>query len=427
MIKKILNLKSYDCSEVSAPMSHNHMVKIYILLSIVFLLFSCSSIPFANSRTGSEAVKKTDEMPSTKNTAKGERITDSSVPQPGDIKVIDGVEYIYASNVRYMYTPSEPEYKWIRKDQYAPRIGENLVSVRMPRKEKEELENRISKLEEDLKRKGIAPQIAYPSQTVSLPASAAGNATVPVHSDAYLSPKMKRRVIVLPIADETSYREQHLVEAAAKRFISRLESTNAIICIDPETLNVKGQLTDPENMKILNEVYSIQAVLKGTIYDASKTEGKNDFNMRFLVYDTETGNILKQLSGRSTVFFSKENEDLGSEKAKTEDASIELIADDLLKSVLTIDWHARITSIENGKVYINAGRLSGLENGATLEVYSPGALVIDLKTNMPLGRVRGSYKGELQVSEVFGIDASVARFTGGNNCLASDLVYVKKN
>ncbi len=119
---------------------------------------------------------------------------------------------------------------------------------------------------------------------------------------------------------------------------------------------------------------------------------------------------MKQLSGRNPVFLSREKGDLSSEKAKIKavDLSIEIIADDLLKGILSLDWHARIASIEKDKVYINAGRLSGLEKGGTIEVYSPGEEVIDPKTNMPLGKTKGNYKGDLEVVELFGVDASWA-------------------
>jgi hypothetical protein len=193
-------------------------------------------------------------------------------------------------------------------------------------------------------------------------------------------------------------------------------------------------------MKALNEIYGVQAVVKGTLSElftsTSKIEGKDDRETSFAiskmgleVYNTETGTILKQLSGRNPVFLSREKGDLSTEKAKIRaiDLSIEIIADDLLKTVLTIDWHARVASLENGKIYVNAGRQSGLEKGATLEVYSPGEQVMDSKTNMPLGKIKGSYKGELKVSELFGVDASWAAPVKGESFSPSDLVYLKKD
>jgi hypothetical protein len=432
-------------------MDYNHTMKKYLILLVVFSLISCSYIPFIGKKSDTAGKdKKTDTAAAKKDGApakdggdKAERL-DLAEPKPGDIKVLDGVEYIYTRNKKYMLTPYEPEYVWLRKDQYVPGLGETVMSAVSggSKKDREELEARLAKLEEDYKKKGIAPQtMGYPMQMGSLPPGMGymgGYMAAPMITFSYPSPKMKRRVIVLPIVDQTNYKEEHLGELATRRLISRLENTNTIICIDPGSLNLKGSLTTTANMKSLNEVYGIQAVLKGTLSDiftsTSKIEGKDDRETSFAmskmvldVYNTETGTIQKSLSGRNPVFLSREKGDLSTEKAKIKaiDLSIEIIADDLLKSILTIDWHARVASLENGKVYINAGRQSGLEKGSVLEVYSPGEQVVDSKTNVPLGKIKGNYKGELKVSELFGVDASWAAPVKGGNFSPSDLVYLQ--
>ena len=127
----------------------------FALFMLLFTLFSCSSVPAENYRSASRAVV-TGGAHSVANLESGDS---NESPKPGDTKIMDGIEYIYASNRRYLYTPSEPEYVWIRKDQYSPRIGENLLSRKTEKKEMEELEKRISKLEEQLKKRNTPPQI----------------------------------------------------------------------------------------------------------------------------------------------------------------------------------------------------------------------------------------------------------------------------
>jgi hypothetical protein len=54
-----------------------------------------------------------------------------------------------------MFTPYEPLYTWIRKDQYSPGIGENLLTRNTAEKEHlGELEERIKRLEEEMKKMG---------------------------------------------------------------------------------------------------------------------------------------------------------------------------------------------------------------------------------------------------------------------------------
>ncbi|HPP06915.1 MAG TPA: hypothetical protein PLW88_06060, partial [Syntrophorhabdaceae bacterium] len=68
----------------------NVKLLICLLLSVI-LLFGCSSI-FSKKKEKDAATKQ-----------KTEKVEDLE-PKPGDIKVIDGVEYIYARNRRYMLT-----------------------------------------------------------------------------------------------------------------------------------------------------------------------------------------------------------------------------------------------------------------------------------------------------------------------------------
>jgi hypothetical protein len=387
----------------------------------------------------SKTAKKTDSA-TQKKPARGEP-EELKEPELGDIKVIDGVEYIYTRNRKYMLTPYEPPYVWVRKDQYAPGLGEALsfgVGGSGPsKKERDELERRIAKLEEELKKKGINPQMAYPAQMGYIPVGL--GYMQGLISFEYPSPKMKRRIVVLPVTDNTNYKSEGLGELATKRLISRLESTGTVICVDPNTLGVRGSYFDAANAKKMNDDFGVQAILKTTLSDvytsSSRIEGKDEKETSFAmsklaidVFNTETGKTMKQLSGRNPISLSREKGDLSTEKAKIKaiDLAIEMIAEDVLKTVLSIDWHSRVASVDGTKVYINAGRLSGLEKGKVLEVYAPGEEVIDPRTKQPLGRKKGAYKGELEVVELFGVDASWAKTNKGGSFSSTDLVYVKQ-
>jgi len=163
------------------------------LIVIALCLFACSS-PFTKKKdTGTSTAGSEAKQGQQQNTTKmGEE-----APKPGDIKVLDGVEYIYARNKRWMFTPYEPEYMWIRKDQYSPAFGENLLT-RGKSQEQKELEGRLAKIEEEMKKKGLAPQMTYPSQMTYLPTRTGYLSPIPLSAFSYPSPKMKRRVVVLP-------------------------------------------------------------------------------------------------------------------------------------------------------------------------------------------------------------------------------------
>ncbi len=405
-----------------------------LIILIVCLLASCT-FPFGKKKVDETATK----------TDKGQKVEDNQ-PRPGDIKLVDGVEYIYAKNRRFAQAPYEPEYIWVRKDQYSPGLYDTITGKMsgsdgtMNKQEREELEKRMAKLEVDLKNKNAGPQagqVAYVGAPGALPAVPYPGFVVPAFP--YPSSKMKRRVLILPLSDQTNYKDEHLDDLATQRLIRRLENTGTIICVDPKTINLTADLSTPQTMKVLNDLYGVEALIKGSLSDVyistSRVEGKGDREVSTAmskisldIYNTETGKILRQLSGRNPVSLASAQGDMSSETAKVKaiDLSIELISEDLLKTLLNIDWHARVAAVENDKIFIDAGRLSGLQKGDILEVYAPGNEITDKGTNLPLGRIKGSYKGELEVFEVFGVDASWATAKKAADFTPTDLVYLKK-
>jgi hypothetical protein len=387
--------------------------------------------------------KKTDQTAG--KSEKGERVDAGSEPKPGDIKLVDGVEYIYAQNRRYNSVSGEPQYVWYRKDQYSPGLFDTVKGSvsSTDKKERAELEKRLAKLESDQKTKGVgqgqSTQVIYTTQpgVFSGTPILSGNLAP---SFSYPSPKMKRRIVVLPLSDQSNYKDEHLNELATKKLISRLENTGTIICVEPLSVGVKEDLLGgSQGMTDLNELYGIQAVVKGSLSDiystTSRADGRDEREISMAVskvsldvYDTETGKLLRQLNARNPFSLSRERGDMSPEKAKVRaiELAIELLADDLLKTLLTLDWHTRVASVDNDRIYLNAGRLSGLEKGDVLEIYAPGDQIIDKSTSLPLGRIKGNYKGEVEVMEVFGIDASWGRAKKTASYTPTDLVYLKK-
>jgi hypothetical protein len=392
-------------------MANKQTSRLSVLLCSLLLL-SCTYLSFANRDAAAD---------SQKGTAKAEvaQKQQEAEPKPGDIRVIDGVEYIYAKNRRYMSQPYEPEYVWTRRDQYTPGLSDSLRSRSpSPTKEEKEMEARIAKLEDELKKRGspspVAPQAAPqpifvpPVATVSV-----SRASLPTSTPNYPSQRMKRHVLLLPVNGATDPRSGELAERVTSVLIAKLESTGMIICLDPATVGFGGDAAQPKAMKDFDELHGIQAVVRGTVSSGMK--------LSFTVYNAETGLVLRQLS----TLVSREQDAL-SDTERLKALDLEPIAEDMLNSILSLDWHGRIASTEQGKIFINAGKLSGLEKGDTLEVFAPGAQIIDVATNKPLGKLKGEYKGELEVAELFGVDASWARPKRGERFSPTDLVYLKR-
>jgi hypothetical protein len=93
------------------------------------LLVSCSQPSLRNKNVTAASQEKS---------ATAAKVREAE-PQLGDTRINGGVEYIYGKNVRYMVNPGEPEYVWVRRDQYSPDASD-APSRRsaMPGKEKKE-------------------------------------------------------------------------------------------------------------------------------------------------------------------------------------------------------------------------------------------------------------------------------------------------
>ncbi len=95
------------------------------------------------------------------------------------------------------------------------------------------------------------------------------------------------------------------------------------------------------------------------------------------------------------------------------------ISEDVIRAT---EWWCRVVSIEDGAVYLSAGRLTGLQPGDRLKVYSRGKELIDPLTHRSLGYAPGKLKGIIEIKNLFGTDASQAVIVEGTGVKAGDIV-----
>jgi hypothetical protein len=96
----------------------------------------------------------------------------------------------------------------------------------------------------------------------------------------------------------------------------------------------------------------------------------------------------------------------------------------LLKELDRIEWRGKIAKIAGAKIYVNAGRATGLQVGDILKVNSQGQDIFDPETGLFLGRTAGDLKGTLEVMEYFGEDGAIARLHSGANFLEGDVIQL---
>jgi len=304
--------------------------------------------------------------------------------------------------------------------------------------------------------KGVNPSKAEtpPSKKPSPPATpskkeaepnVASVAPRPLYSPSlpFLQITLKRKVGILNFENHTSYKEEKIGEAVAKKLSDKLEATQRVVTLDKsvvsETLHREGfkfeNLSDPPVIKRAHQSLGIQAVALGTVTDvgllSSKASETSDEEVTFAtakvevrLIDASTGNLLKTFIGRSPIFGTKETGEYSRGKAVLK--AIELGLDDILEGFLRqldlLDWATTIARVEGENVYLNAGKLSGIRIGDTLEIFEPGKEIFHPTTNLSLGWTTGKLKGAVKVTDLFGVDAAIGRVAQGAGFNSNDVV-----
>jgi hypothetical protein len=104
--------------------------------------------------------------------------------------------------------------------------------------------------------------------------------------------------------------------------------------------------------------------------------------------------------------------------------AVALLVPDVIKAVDKLNWQGRIAKIMGTKVYINAGKASGLLGGDILRVLAPGDDIYDPSTGAFLGRTPGQLKGTLEVVDFLGVDGAIAVIHTGGNFQENDVVQL---
>lgn len=89
-----------------------------------------------------------------------------------------------------------------------------------------------------------------------------------------------------------------------------------------------------------------------------------------------------------------------------------------------LDWMGRVAKIIGTRIYINAGRSSGLNQGDILKVITEGQEIYDPESGAMIGMSQGEVKGTLEIVDYFGQDGSVCTLHSGGSVTEGDFVQL---
>ena len=104
--------------------------------------------------------------------------------------------------------------------------------------------------------------------------------------------------------------------------------------------------------------------------------------------------------------------------------AISQIIPDVLRAVEKMTWEGHLAKVQGTKIFINAGKTSGLVAGDILKVMAPGDDIYDPVTGAYLGRSQGQLKGTLEVVDFIGPDGATTEVHTGGNFQEGDVVQL---
>ncbi|MEK6772401.1 MAG: hypothetical protein AABY64_00550 [Bdellovibrionota bacterium] len=96
----------------------------------------------------------------------------------------------------------------------------------------------------------------------------------------------------------------------------------------------------------------------------------------------------------------------------------------IIASLDRITWEGRIAAVQGDRLFLNVGRISGLQVGDLLKVSEDGDDIYDPDSGVHIGKSPGRLKGTLEIISYFGTDGSIAVIHSGAGFKENDKVEV---
>lgn len=143
-----------------------------------------------------------------------------------------------------------------------------------------------------------------------------------------------------------------------------------------------------------------------------------------LFTETVDGNI----SDDNLKFYQAESEDNVAYRQDLLRYSIKVAVRKIVPKITKIgsrlDWMGRVAKIIGTRIYLNAGRSSGLNLGDIMKVITEGQEIYDPESGAMIGMSQGEVKGTLEVVDYYGTDGAICILHSGGSVTEGDFVQL---
>ncbi len=275
---------------------------------------------------------------------------------------------------------------------------------------------------------------------------------VPFAARAVGEESLRQRLLVLPFQEPDSFKGQRVGEEARRRLIAELERTRQFILVRPEDLRQDLlQLRLPDGRYDLAEISraagqaGVAAVLEGHIVEVQsrrmsdpvglvrQVRAQVEARVQVRLFAARNGRELlnEQHSSQVTAAITRVAQYAETDRHLSEDPQLARRSvreaffraiPSITRAVEKLSWEGRVAMISGERIFVNAGRLSGLEIGDILKITEEGPEVFDPDTGLFIGRAPGRIKGTVEVISYFGQDGSITIVHSGSGFRENDRV-----
>lgn len=260
----------------------------------------------------------------------------------------------------------------------------------------------------------------------------------------------RRRVMILPFVD-SSGKSAKASEIARDAFVKAVRKTDDFVVIsnndfpkDTATFLKNGEY-DLEVMGRLAGAMGLAAIIEGKVVDIKarrigdqiglvrELKARVNATIQLRMVNTKNGSIILNETKSSEIedTVTRYAESAVNDRFLEQDPKlIELAVTQAFRSTLPritqvldkLSWEGRVALVKGDRIYLNAGRLSGIMIGDILKVTDDGEDVFDPESGALIGKVPGRLKGTIEVVSYFGKDGSISVVHSGSGFHENDRV-----
>ncbi len=278
-----------------------------------------------------------------------------------------------------------------------------------------------------------------------------GRRSAPPQNQQFQS--VKKKIALLSFFNESPYGGEDLGIVATEELRKELSRTGEFI-VDPMAMKIFGSSKEVYaggGVKLVQlsrraKIEGVNLVVFGRVIEARvrektdeigfvrETKSFTEAKLEIRIFDVNSNKEIytETLNGyaddQTYRFFAEDRENSMNQRRDLLRYGVRVAARKAIPNMIEIsrklDWMGRIAKIVGTRIYINAGRESGLQIGDVLKVLTEGQEIFDPETGALIGVSKGEVKGTVEIIDYFGPDGTIGTLHSGGSVLEGDFVQL---